>query len=129
MLFRRCLGRRIISYSSRKCNGFSKYPVFLSCHSQYCTDGEESQLEEGEDQTTDEEQTKLSAKKGVKTPISKNITPAMHQYKKMKESVPGYILLFQLGDFFEIFYEDAILVSKLLDLTLTARGKTEKASE
>ena len=50
-------------------------------------------------------------------------TPAMRQYFKLKETVPGYILLFQMGDFFELFYEDALVASSLLDLTLTSRHK------
>jgi hypothetical protein len=54
-------------------------------------------------------------------------TPAMKQYLKMKESVPGYLLLFQMGDFFEIFYEDAIKAAKLLDITLTVRDKTNNS--
>ena len=60
-------------------------------------------------------------------PLGQSLTPAMRQYLRMKESVPGYIMLFQMGDFFEIFYEDAILASKLLDLTLTSRHKADHA--
>jgi hypothetical protein len=52
---------------------------------------------------------------------SKKLTPAMTQYLKMKEQVPGYLLFFQLGDFFELFYEDATKASALLDITLTKR--------
>lgn len=54
-------------------------------------------------------------------------TPAMKQYFQMKQSAPGYLLLFQVGDFFEIFYEDAIKASKLLDITLTVRDKVNNS--
>lgn len=88
----------------------------------YCTyNSEESDFEDTTDNNVSTTQ--------IRSPASKNVTPAMRQYQILKDSVPGYILFFQMGDFFEIFYEDAILVSKLLDLTLTARGKTEKASK
>ena len=45
------------------------------------------------------------------------------QYHEMKQEVGEAILLFRLGDFYEMFYDDAIESSKLLGLTLTARGK------
>ncbi|MBM6925695.1 DNA mismatch repair protein MutS [Pseudoflavonifractor phocaeensis] len=54
-------------------------------------------------------------------------TPMMRQYLKMKELHPDCILFFRLGDFYEMFNEDAKLVSSELDLTLTSRdrGKPE----
>ena len=56
-------------------------------------------------------------------------TPMFRQYREHKRSHPGAILLFRMGDFFEMFYEDAQEASRLLDLTLTARGKgTEHAA-
>lgn len=45
----------------------------------------------------------------------------MRQYQEMKARYPGAILLFQLGDFYETFFEDAELVSRELELTLTSR--------
>jgi len=48
-------------------------------------------------------------------------TPMMQQYIKMKEQHPEAVLLFQLGDFYETFYEDASLAARELDITLTAR--------
>ena len=48
-------------------------------------------------------------------------TPLIAQYHTLKEENPGKILLFRLGDFYEMFDEDAVLVSKLLNLTLTHR--------
>jgi DNA mismatch repair protein MutS len=50
-------------------------------------------------------------------------TPMMKQYFSMKERHPDCILFFRLGDFYEMFYEDARLVSGLLSLTLTSRDK------
>ena len=56
------------------------------------------------------------------------ITPMMRQYLEMKEQNPDCILFFRLGDFYEMFQEDAKLVSRELDLTLTTRdrGKPEE---
>ncbi len=51
------------------------------------------------------------------------LTPAMMQYKEVKEKHPDCLVLFRMGDFYETFYEDAINASKALDITLTARGK------
>ena len=50
------------------------------------------------------------------------ITPAMRQYVDIKESNPDVIILFRLGDFYEMFFEDAILVSHELELTLTGKS-------
>ena len=54
---------------------------------------------------------------------SKNLTPLMQQYQNIKERYEEYIVFFRLGDFYEMFYEDAIFVSKVLGLTLTKRGE------
>jgi DNA mismatch repair protein MutS len=51
------------------------------------------------------------------------ITPMFQQYQALKHDHQNAILLFRMGDFFEMFYEDAEIASKVLDLTLTARGK------
>ena len=55
--------------------------------------------------------------------MSKGPTPAMKQFYEMKSRYPDCILFFQMGDFYETFGEDAELVSRELDITLTARGK------
>lgn len=52
------------------------------------------------------------------------LTPAMQQYVDLKKQYPDCILFFRLGDFYEVFREDAQLCSKLLDLVLTAKNKT-----
>lgn len=49
-------------------------------------------------------------------------TPLMRQYTQIKEQHPGTILLFRVGDFYETFMEDAVLVSKELGITLTKRN-------
>ena len=51
-------------------------------------------------------------------------TPMMQQYLRMKELHPDCILFFRLGDFYEMFNEDAKLVSKELELTLTSRRRS-----
>ena len=55
------------------------------------------------------------------------MTPMMQQYLATKEQNPGAILFFRLGDFYEMFFEDAKLVSKELGLTLTSRSKGQDA--
>jgi DNA mismatch repair protein MutS len=52
-----------------------------------------------------------------------SLTPMFRQYRTLKGQHPGAILLFRMGDFYEMFYEDAEIASKALELTLTARGK------
>lgn len=51
------------------------------------------------------------------------LTPAMKQYAQLKKDYPDCIILFRMGDFYECFYEDAKLVAKELEITLTGRGK------
>ena len=50
-----------------------------------------------------------------------NPTPMMKQYLEVKEQYEGYILMYRLGDFYECFFEDAVIASRELELTLTAR--------
>lgn len=50
-------------------------------------------------------------------------TPMMRQYSALKQQYPGCILFFRMGDFYEMFYEDAQLASRVLDIALTARHK------
>ena len=55
-------------------------------------------------------------------------TPMIKQYKEIKASHNDAILFFRLGDFYEMFYEDAEIASRELELTLTGRGKKETDS-
>ena len=57
-----------------------------------------------------------------KTVDRTKITPMMRQYLSIKDENPGVIILFRLGDFYEVFFEDATLVSRELELTLTGRS-------
>jgi DNA mismatch repair protein MutS len=50
-------------------------------------------------------------------------TPLMRQYHAVKEQVPGALLMFRLGDFYELFFEDAVTAARELEITLTARNK------
>ncbi len=61
-------------------------------------------------------------------PDLKKLTPVMQQYFRAKQNYPDALLLFRLGDFYELFFQDAEVASKLLNLTLTARGKTKDGS-
>jgi len=54
-------------------------------------------------------------------------TPAMQQYKRIKAEYPDAILFFRMGDFYEMFYDDARVASKVLGLALTSRAKGEGA--
>ena len=56
-------------------------------------------------------------------------TPMMQQYLRMKEQHPDCILMFRLGDFYEMFNEDARLASRELDLTLTSRDRGKPEDE
>jgi len=51
------------------------------------------------------------------------ITPLIRQYKRLKQKEPDAILFFRVGDFYETFYEDAVLTSKTLGIALTQRQK------
>ncbi len=55
------------------------------------------------------------------------LTPMMRQYLELKQAHPGCILMFRLGDFYEMFFEDAEVASRVLEITLTSRDKGEGA--
>ena len=56
-------------------------------------------------------------KSGVK------LTPMMEQYYNIRRQYPGILLMFRMGDFYEVFFEDAVNASRLLNISLTHRGK------
>ena len=62
-------------------------------------------------------------KTSATNPAPHNLTPAMERYLEVKRQNPGSILLFRMGDFYELFFEDAVVSSKVLGLTLTSRDK------
>ena len=51
-------------------------------------------------------------------------TPVMQQYLRLKAQVPDVLLFYRMGDFYELFFDDARRASRLLDITLTARGQS-----
>jgi DNA mismatch repair protein MutS len=55
--------------------------------------------------------------------MSDAATPLMRQYHSIKQRHPGTLLLFRLGDFYELFFDDAIVAARELEITLTARNK------
>ncbi len=61
-----------------------------------------------------------------KVPHVVKLTPMVAQYLRVKERYPDAILLYRLGDFYEMFFEDAERASRILDLTLTSRNKSDE---
>lgn len=57
---------------------------------------------------------------------SSNLTPAMKQYVAIKEKYPDCILFYRMGDFYEMFFEDALTAAPILEITLTSRNKSSK---
>ena len=57
------------------------------------------------------------------------MTPMMEQYFEIKNNYKDYLLFYRLGDFYEMFFDDAIVASRALELTLTGRdcGEAERA--
>ncbi|GAK10997.1 DNA mismatch repair protein MutS [Geomicrobium sp. JCM 19039] len=55
-------------------------------------------------------------------------TPMMQQYFRIKEEHEDAFLFFRLGDFYELFYDDAVLAARVLEITLTKRGKGDDAA-
>src|SRR3954465_14170312 len=56
------------------------------------------------------------------------ITPMMQQYLQIKERYRDAILFFRLGDFYEMFFDDAQTASRILDIALTSRHKNEESA-
>jgi DNA mismatch repair protein MutS len=54
--------------------------------------------------------------------VAEGATPLLQQYREIKARHPGAILFFRMGDFYEMFFEDAQLGARLLNITLTSRG-------
>ena len=64
----------------------------------------------------------------IKVDISK-LSPMMKIYMETKEQYPGCILFYRLGDFYEMFFDDALVASRELEITLTGKdcGLEERA--
>lgn len=56
-----------------------------------------------------------------------NVTPMMQQYLNAKQQTPDAVLLFRMGDFYELFYDDAKIAAEVLGIALTSREKGENA--
>src|SRR5689334_10426846 len=56
-------------------------------------------------------------------PSSAQLSPAMRQYQQFKTQYPGYVLFFRMGDFYEMFWDDARLAHKVMGVTLTSRSR------
>ncbi len=55
------------------------------------------------------------------------LTPMLKQYLSLKEAYPDTILFYRMGDFYEMFFEDAQVASRVLDITLTSRNKKDES--
>ena len=62
--------------------------------------------------------------KSLNDPSFSNHTPMMQQYLRIKAEHPDMLLLYRMGDFYELFFEDAERAARLLDITLTTRGRS-----
>ncbi len=60
--------------------------------------------------------------------MSSTATPMMKQYQEAKNACPDALLLFRMGDFYELFYDDAKVAARTLNLALTSRDKGENAT-
>ncbi|MCH9695095.1 MAG: DNA mismatch repair protein MutS [Gammaproteobacteria bacterium] len=60
----------------------------------------------------------------MKTEVTSVHTPMMRQYLGIKADYPDMLVFYRMGDFYELFYDDAKRAASLLDITLTARGKS-----
>src|SRR5208337_715012 len=56
-------------------------------------------------------------------PMSEPSTPLMRQYSAIKKQHPDTLLFFRLGDFYELFFDDAVVAARELQITLTSRNK------
>jgi DNA mismatch repair protein MutS len=65
------------------------------------------------------------ALKSVDDLMADGHTPMMAQYHAVKSRYPDALLFYRMGDFYELFFDDAIAASECLDITLTKRGKTQ----
>ncbi|MEJ2110467.1 MAG: hypothetical protein P8Z37_11260 [Acidobacteriota bacterium] len=57
-----------------------------------------------------------------------DLTPMMRQYQEVKNRFPGKLVFFRLGDFYEMFFKDAVTASRELEITLTSRNKDKNGA-
>jgi DNA mismatch repair protein MutS len=65
---------------------------------------------------------KLRPEPPAADPLLANHTPMMQQYLRIKAEFPDTLVFYRMGDFYEVFYDDARKANRLIDITLTARG-------
>ena len=63
---------------------------------------------------------------GWEEKMAEKISPGMQQYLDIKQDYPDAFLLFRMGDFYELFYDDAVNAAQILELTLTSRNKNSE---
>jgi len=63
----------------------------------------------------------------VESVADNSVTPMMRQYLAVKAQYPDYLLFYRMGDFYELFFDDALKAAAALDIALTRRGKHENA--
>src|SRR5258708_32810274 len=61
------------------------------------------------------------------TPALAAASPMMAQYHEIKSVHPGYLLFYRMGDFYELFFDDAVQAAPALDIALTKRGRQDGA--
>ncbi|RME60825.1 MAG: hypothetical protein D6780_02720, partial [Candidatus Dadabacteria bacterium] len=64
--------------------------------------------------------------KALREDETQNLTPMLQSYLEYQKAWPNYIIFFQVGDFYEVFFENALKVSKALNITLTSRDKNKE---
>ncbi len=68
-----------------------------------------------------------NARMSTEAPVSQDHTPMMQQYLRIKAQHPDVLLFYRMGDFYEMFYDDARRAAQLLDIALTQRGASAGA--
>ncbi len=69
----------------------------------------------------------MTAPARVDTAVAAAASPVIAQYLDIKQAHPGCLLFFRMGDFFELFFDDAVAAAKALDIALTKRGRHDGA--
>ena len=64
------------------------------------------------------------SKKSTPDAAGASHTPMIKQYLALKATVPDTLLFYRMGDFYELFFDDAVKAARLLDITLTSRGQS-----
>nr|WP_321393357.1 DNA mismatch repair protein MutS [Emcibacter sp.] len=75
------------------------------------------------EQGTGDGKNRSMEKPAQKTSKPAKTTPMMEQFLEIKAAHPDYLLFYRMGDFYELFFDDAVKASEALDITLTKRGK------